>query len=90
MWFSCGNPLIIMILLSFYLCEILCAKYMGKCGILGDQNGNGNKSKNMELKLERLRALCNAIQWAQSKLNNEKLDSLPDFDLTRINTGKLI
>ena len=47
------------------------------------------KSKNMELKLGRLRALCNAIQWSPSKLNNENLDSLPDFDLTRINTGRL-
>ena len=90
MWFPFGNPVIIVILLSFYFCEILCTKYMGRCGILSDQNDEGNKSKNMGLKLERLRALCNAIQWSQAKSNNENLDSLPDFDLTRINTGKLI
>ena len=90
MWFFCGNLLVIVILLSFYFCEIICAKYMGKCGILSEQNNNGNKSKSVELKLERLRALCNAIQWSQSNLNNENLDSLPDFDMTRINTGKLI
>jgi hypothetical protein len=55
------------------------------CDTLDDIEGNENNSL---LKLRRIRALCDAIHSSQVISDKEDLDTIPDFDLTQIESGR--
>ena len=85
MWHSSEKLLITAILLCFHLHLTVCKQYARLCEQLGDQTAPESENNETDMKLQRLRALCNDLQP-----NNNNMDSLPDFDLTRINSGIFI
>ncbi|CAF1266481.1 unnamed protein product [Rotaria sordida] len=58
------------------------------CEILGNRRDDEDKSRHTNLKLQRIRALCDAIHSSQSELNNEELQLSPNFDVTRIHSDE--
>ncbi len=88
MRYLCGKSLVIVMLFSFHFYSRVYAQYVGMCGILNELKDHQDKNSDIELKIQRLRALCDAIRSSQAQSNNENFDSLPDFDLTRIDSGK--
>ena len=58
------------------------------CRSLDEPRGVGHASRDSEVKLRRVRALCDAIQASRGISDHDDLDAIPDFDLNLIETGK--
>ena len=74
----------------FYFHSMVCEQYAHMCELLEDEIYNGDEGSETDLELQQLRALCDTLQSNQSDSNNKDIDSLPDFDLTRIDSGNII
>ena len=81
------NPLII-ILVILNFCWIINAQHLPLCESLNDLQGNETEKNNSEGKSRRIRALCEAIYSSRAVSDRDELDSIPDFDLTQIDSGR--
>jgi hypothetical protein len=77
--------IIIYVFLHLNFLLIINTQTISLCKLLNDIKGNENDS----LKVRRIRALCDAIQSTEAISNNEESDSIPDFDLTQIDSGNM-
>jgi hypothetical protein len=49
---------------------------------------NEINKNNLDIKLRRIRAICDAVYSSQANSKNDELDLIPDFDLTKITSSK--
>jgi len=77
---------LIILILNFF--SIINTQHLPLCESLNDIEGNEDVQKNSEIKSRRVRALCDAIYSSQPISEHDELDSIPDFDLTQIASGK--
>jgi hypothetical protein len=75
---------LIVIVWNFFL--IINSQHLPLCESLNDIQGNEKNSS--EVKSRRIRALCDAIYSSRTVADHNELDSIPDFDLTQINSGR--
>ena len=75
----------IILILNFF--SILNAQHSSLCNSLNDIEHDKNNS---EIKSQRVRALCDVIYPSRAKSDNDELNSIPDFDLTKIASGEVI
>ncbi len=77
---------LIILILNFF--SIINMQHLPLCESLNDIEGNEDVQKNSEIKSRRVRALCDAIYSSRPISEHDELDSIPDFDLTQIASGK--
>ena len=76
-------PLIV-IVWNFF--SIINSQHLPLCESLNDIQGN--EESHSDVKSRRVRALCDAIYSSRTRTEQNELDSIPDFDLEKINSGK--
>ncbi len=80
------SVILIIIILNFLL--IINTQHLPLCESLDDIEGDENVKNNSAIKSRRIRALCDAIYSTRTKSEPDDLESIPDFDLTQITSGK--
>jgi hypothetical protein len=73
----------ILLIVIFNFLSIINTQHLPLCDSFDEIDEN-----NSEVKLRRVRALCDAVYSSRIMSNQDELDSIPDFDLTQINSGK--
>lgn len=63
-------------------------QHLPLCDSLNELEGNDQNASNSEVKIRRVRALCDAIYASRSEPVKNELDAIPDFDLTQLHSGK--
>ena len=67
---------------------IINTQYIPLCESSNEVENNDQERAIEESKSRRVRALCNAIYSARDQIDNEELDTIPDFDVSLINSGR--
>jgi hypothetical protein len=63
-------------------------QYLPLCDSLNELEGNDHDASNSEVKIRRVRALCDAIYASRDEPEKNELDAIPDFDLTQLHSGE--
>lgn len=87
MWHLRKNSLFTLVVLYLYFHSMACEQYANLCEDLDAQIYNEDDNSEADLELQQLRVLCDALHSNQSDASDKDIDSLPDFDLTRIDSG---
>ncbi|CAF0780943.1 unnamed protein product [Rotaria sp. Silwood1] len=74
----------IIIVLTFV--SIINTQHLPLCDSLNEIKNNENNTDHNEIKIRRVRALCDAIYPSRTMSNHNELDLIPDFDLARIDS----
>lgn len=64
------------------------AQQIALCESLNDVDAHQNDPEFSEVKIRRVRAICDAIYSSQLKPDENDLKSFPEFDMTQIQSGK--
>lgn len=78
--------LCILLILGFVF--IINTQYVPLCESLNEVENNDQEQTIEESKSRRVRALCDAIYSTRDQIDNEELDTIPDFDVNRMNSGR--
>ncbi|CAF1485529.1 unnamed protein product [Adineta steineri] len=76
--------ILIIIIIIFTFVSIINTQNLPLCESLNDIDDNNNK--NSEIKSRRVRAICDAISSSRVSSDNDEFESIPDFDLTQMNS----
>jgi len=76
--------ILVVVLLNIF--SIINTQHLPLCDTINEIEGKENE----EIKSRRIRALCDAIHSSASKTDHDELNAIPDFDLTKIGSGKRI
>ncbi len=79
---------VILIIIILNIFSIINTQHLPLCESLNDIEGNENDEHHSEIKLRRIRALCDAIYSSQGVSDHDELDLIPDFDLTQMTSGE--
>ena len=63
-------------------------QHLPLCDLLNESEGNDHDPRNSEVKVRRVRALCDAIHASRDQPAENELDAIPDFDLAQLQSGE--
>lgn len=66
---------------------IITTQHLSLCDSLHEIRSTVDSTNTTETKLQRIRALCDAIHSSKLTSEHDELDLIPDFDLTQIASG---
>jgi hypothetical protein len=78
--------LIILVLFNLSFLSIVKTDIVPVCETLKDVQNDEDGSA---IKLRRVRALCDGIEASKKIVDQENLESIPDFNLNQIDSGKI-
>ncbi len=81
---------VILVIVILNIIPIIKTQHLPFCDNLNEIEGNENNKANSEIKIRRIRALCDAIYPSKITSEHDDGNSVPDFDLTKIDSGKNI
>lgn len=86
-----GHSVFILFVVIWNLFPLINTQQLPLCKSLKNIEGNEENKHISEVKSRGIRALCDAIHSTETELkHNNDLNSIPDFDLTQIASGKNI
>jgi hypothetical protein len=83
------QTLVILIVIVLNVFSIIHSQHLPLCDSLNEIEGNENDKKNSDVKSRRIRALCDVIYSRRVRSDHDELNLIPDFDLTKIDSGKI-
>ena len=70
-----------------HVCSKINAQQIPLCESLIASDTQQNEAEYTEVKIRRVRAICDAIYSSQSKVEENDLNSIPEFDMKQIESG---
>lgn len=80
--------IVLILTFSLHILSVVHAQHVPLCDVLNDIESHLNETEYSESKSRRVRAICDAIRPPQTKVPESDLNSIPDFDLAQIQSGK--